>query len=75
MREPIHYSPLDALLVRAQIALREAGHNVHYNDMVAAIYGPWFELEKQLQVGDSIELQTGLTLTVTYRPSGKLLTD
>jgi hypothetical protein len=71
--EPVHYSPMDALLVRAQISLRESGHTVNYNDMVSAIYGPLLALEMQLQIGDSIELQTGLTLTVTFKPSGTLI--
>jgi hypothetical protein len=63
-----HYSPLDALLVRAQIVLDKAGHKVKYDDMTDAIYGPMLELERLLNVGDSIELQTGLTLTVTFKP-------
>jgi len=52
------------------MALALAGHKVSYYDMVDAIYKPMLALERQLQEGDSIELQTGLTLTVTFKPSG-----
>ena len=70
-REPIHYSPFDALVMRAQKSLKDNGYLVSYYILADAIYDPWNDLSIQLQIGDSLELPNGTTLTCTWKPSTK----
>jgi hypothetical protein len=64
------FVPADALTMRAQTIIAEkTGITLKYSDISAAIYEPLRALCAELAVGDCVELPTGLTLRVEYKPA------
>jgi hypothetical protein len=70
MTESTVFVPADALTMRAQTIINERrGVMVPYDTISAAIYEPLRALCAELTVGDYVELPTGLTLQVTFKPA------